>query len=406
MRSASLLEFFAARSGVHLLTFEDGARRGETSGAETSGAETSGAETSGTEISGSGKNRVARTSKILLPRHRRDWASRCLRNTRRLLSGTLLLTDRFCSAACRSRVESAIGGERYAISVVEHFWCAPYLSLLRPLSGQVILDLHNVESILHERCALSEPWPQSMAHRLFAQSARRAEERLLGGFDLILVPSGDDARIVRNRAPEANVRVFPNALPSMVQPSPPEEHVIAFSGNFEYHPNVTAVRHFSRKIWPLLRRADPGLRWRLIGKNERSVRKFVSAGDRIECTGRVDNALEELARAKVVVVPLLAGSGTRIKILEAWAAGRAVVSTKIGAEGLPAVDGENIRIVDDPATTVKVILDLLSDERQRRRLGEAGRRTYEQSGCWSAAWKELSALMGTPFSVRPFAKTI
>ena len=132
----------------------------------------------------------------------------------------------------------------------------------------------------------------------------------------------------------------------------------------------------------------------------------MSAGDRIACTGRVDNALEELARAKVVVVPLLAGSGTRIKILEAWAAGRAVVSTKIGAEGLPAVDGENIRIVDDPATTVKVILDLLSDERQRRRLGEAGRRTYEQSGCWSAAWKELSALMGTPFSVRPFAKTI
>ena len=186
MRSASLLEFFAARSGVHLLTFEDGARRGETrvlkTGAETSGAETSGAETSGTEISGSGKNRVARTSKILLPRHRRDWASRCLRNTRRLLSGTLPLTDRFCSAACRSRVESAIGGERYAISVVEHFWCAPYLSLLRPLSGQVILDLHNVESILHERCALSEPWPQSMAHRLFAQSARARGRATPGRF--------------------------------------------------------------------------------------------------------------------------------------------------------------------------------------------------------------------------------
>ena len=96
---------------------------------------------------------------------------------------------------------------------------------------------------------------------------------------------------------------------------------------------------------------------------------------RIEFTGPVGDAIEELARARVVVVPLLAGSGTRIKILEAWAAGRSVVSTPIGAEGLPARDGENIRIVRGPRQMAEAVLELLADAPQRERLGRAGRAT-------------------------------
>ena len=86
--------------------------------------------------------------------------------------------------------------------------------------------------------------------------------------------------------------------------------------------------------------------WRLVGKNPRAVRRFTAGDPRIEVAGEVEDAVEELARAEVAVVPLLAGSGTRLKILEAWSAGVPVVSTTIGAEGLPVRDGEHLLLAD------------------------------------------------------------
>ena len=117
----------------------------------------------------------------------------------------------------------------------------------------------------------------------------------------------------------------------------------------EYHPNQLAVRFFRREIWPRLRDRWPGLAWRLVGKNPEAVRQFTSGDPRIEVQGQVDDAIAELARARVAVVPLLAGSGTRLKILEAWAAGLPVVSTTLGAEGLPARDGEHLLLADGAA---------------------------------------------------------
>jgi glycosyltransferase involved in cell wall biosynthesis len=165
--------------------------------------------------------------------------------------------------------------------------------------------------------------------------------------------------------------------------------VVAFSGNLEYHPNVSAVRYFREQVWPGLREADPELRWRLIGRNEESVEAIVCGDDRIERTGPISDSIRELARAKVVVVPLLAGSGTRIKILEAWAAGRAVVSTSIGAEGLDARDGENIRIADDSKGMSAAVLELLTDPFERQRLGQAGRSIMERNFSWPAAWRTM-----------------
>ena len=159
------------------------------------------------------------------------------------------------------------------------------------------------------------------------------------------------------------------------------------SGNMEYHPNVTAVRHFRRRVWPLIESKAPSLRWRLIGKNEFAVRSLVADDPRIDLTGPVADAVGELARAKVVVVPLLAGSGTRVKILEAWAAGRAVVSTAIGADGLAVQHGENIRIADGPREMAEMVLELLNDELARKRMGEQGRKTYEAGFSWPAAWE-------------------
>ena len=247
----------------------------------------------------------------------------------------------------------------------------------------------DIESALHERCAATEGWPRRWAHGLFAGFARRSEQRLLPQFDLVLATSDADRNRIQQLAPRARVTVYPNAVPLRFPSPVEEEHCIAFSGNLEYHPNVAAVRFFARQVWPALRRQDPALRWLLIGRNQWAVARWTAGDPRIEATGPVEDPLAELARARLVVAPLLAGSGTRVKILEAWAASRAVVSTRVGAEGLPAIDGENLLLADSPEEILRAVWKLLEDEALRRRLGSAGRRVVEQQLCWPVVWQNL-----------------
>jgi len=157
----------------------------------------------------------------------------------------------------------------------------------------------------------------------------------------------------------------------------------------EYHPNISAVRFFRREVWPLLRERWPGLVWRLIGKNPEAVRKFTSGDARIEVEGQVDDAIRELARAKVAVVPVLAGSGTRLKILEAWAAGVPVVSTTLGAEGLGARDGESLLLADSGPAFAEAVSRLLACIELRQSLGAAGRLLLEKEFTWETAWEKL-----------------
>lgn len=386
MRSASLLHFLARRFQVHLLTFVE--------------------EDSANPEPFLPKGLVDHITTIYLPQHDKRTVSRIYRNTGRLIRGKLPLDDRFSERQSLRRVELATRGERYDVAVIEHFWCARYLDLLRARSRRVVLDLHNVESVLHEGCSRTEPWPQKIGHSFFKHTARRLERSILADFDLVLVTSDADRQRVLERAPQARVAVYPNAVPLSEVPKVDEEEVIAFSGNLEYHPNVNAVRYFLKEVWPQIRDAAPELRWRLIGKNEFAVRDIVADDPRVEMTGPVADAVDELARARLVVVPLLAGSGTRIKILEAWAAGRCVVSTPIGAEGLPARDGENIRIVEGPEEMARAVLELLGDTPQRERLGRAGRATYEAGFCWPAAWKTLATPFDSLLSVTPMAAAI
>jgi glycosyltransferase involved in cell wall biosynthesis len=168
--------------------------------------------------------------------------------------------------------------------------------------------------------------------------------------------------------------------------------MIAFSGNLEYHPNISAVRYFREEIWPELRARWPGLVWRLIGKNPEAVASIVSGDPRIELTGPVEDAVAELARAKVAIVPVLAGSGTRVKIIEAWAAGVPVVSTPLGAEGLSARAGEHLLLANDAVTFRDAVSSLLADGALRNRIGRAGRYQFECEFTWEAAWKCLQFL--------------
>lgn len=352
LRTASLIHYLAQRGAVDVIVFHEPGRP-DPAAAFPPGL-------------------VRRVDVIELPHHSKSLPAKACRNLLRAARGIPPLVDRFAGF----RLALA---RRYSLSVVEHMWCAPYIEQLAGVSERVVLDLHNIESVLHAHRAETESWPRSAVQAVFSAAYRRLERRLLPEFDTLLVASQADADRIGRPA-----IVYPNAIPLTPRPAVPEEEVIAFSGNLDYDPNQTAIRWFAAKIWPVLKLRHPRLVWRLIGKNPPAL-----TDPQVEVTGPVPDAIVELARAKVVVVPVRSGSGTRLKIVEAWAAARAVVSTSRGAEGLPVRPGENILIADAPETFAGAIGQLLADPELRARLGQAGRTTYEAGLTWPAAWEKL-----------------
>lgn len=331
---------------------------------------------------------LARRVRVIdLPRNGRGLAARALRNAARLVRRVPPLVDRF--SGFEGAIEDALQGRRYEVGIIEHFWCAPYWLQLSKVCDRTVLDLHNIESVLHGRSAEAERHATAFAHRIFREASLELERDWLPRFSEVLATSERDAELARAIAAKAHVRVYPNAIPSTPLPVPGNEDVIVFSGNMEYHPNRSAVRFFRREVWPQLRDRWPGLVWRLVGKNPAAVRQFTNGDPRIEVQGQVDDAVKELARAKVAVVPLLAGSGTRLKVLEAWAAGLPVVSTRVGAEGLPVRDGEDILLADSAVAFASAVSRLLACNTLRSQLGRAGRLLLEKEFTWEAAWVKL-----------------
>jgi glycosyltransferase involved in cell wall biosynthesis len=319
--------------------------------------------------------------------HSKSFAAKAWRNSVRLLRGVPPLFDRY--SGYEDQLATRLGAAKYELGVLEHFWCAKYAPMLRAHCRMLVMDLHNIESDLAQTHAQAARWPASWASGRFAEAYRRLEREWLPSFDILLVTSEEDAGRVERLTEKPRVIVYPNAMPEIPVPSVPEENCIVFSGNLEYHPNREAVRWFRSSVWPRIRERSPGVEWRLIGKNPEAVAQWTSGDDRIRVVGPVEDAVAEIARGKVAVVPLLSGSGTRFKILEAWAAVRAVVSTPIGAAGLGGLDGEHLLIAEGAEEFAGAVLRLLKDAPLRAKLGHAGRALYVDRFTWPVAWERL-----------------
>jgi glycosyltransferase involved in cell wall biosynthesis len=320
-----------------------------------------------------------------VPYHSKRFAARAWRNGWRLVRGVPPLIDRF--AGFEGQLAPVLDGRKYPVAVIEHFWCAPYAAAIRPHCDLLVLDLHNIESELAATHARAANGVEAVLHRRFASAYRSLEREWIPKFDLVLTTSEED----RRRIEHPNVVVYPNALPVIEAPLVEQENCIVFSGNLEYHPNIEAVRWFASAVWPRLRDGNDGLKWKLVGCNPGAIAEIVKGDPRICVIGPVEDAIAAIACARVAVVPLLSGSGTRFKILEAWAARRAVVSTTIGAEGLNAQDGEHLSIADDPSQFAAAVQAFLDDPVRGRAMGEAGRALYLDRYTWPAAWKKLAS---------------
>ena len=325
---------------------------------------------------------------IPLPAHGKGLLERYWRNARRAVRGVPPLIDRL--GGFEAQVRELIAGRRYDLGIVEHFWCAPYIDEMERACDRTLLDLHNLESALTETCAGASRGLIASGHRRFASASRRLEAKLLPRCSLVLAASEEDAARAAFIAPGARLAVYPNSLPRReIRCSIIEECCLVFSANFEYHPNIDAVEYFISEIWPLIGEKNPDLQLKLVGRGDTFIRHLIQDRPRIEATGPVEDASHEIAKARIVVAPLRAGSGTRIKILEAWAAEKAVVATPLAAEGLAVQDEWNILLAKEPAGFAAAIERLLKDGGERQRMGHNGRQTFENRYTWDRAWQTL-----------------
>ncbi len=229
--------------------------------------------------------------------------------------------------------------------------------------------------------------------RLQARNLERAERRWLPRVRLNVAVSDADAAMLRRLAPGARVVAIPNGVDTdFFAPAPPgPREGCVFTGGTDWWPNKDALDWFAAEVLPLLRREGraPPVVW--IGHASEADRAAYAAVG-VTLTGYVDDIRPLVARASCFIVPLRIGGGTRLKILNAWAMGKAVVSTAIGAEGLRTRPGENILLADDPQDFAAAISSVLRDSALRRRLGREGRRTVEEHYSWSHLGEQLTGL--------------
>lgn len=239
--------------------------------------------------------------------------------------------------------------------------------------------------------------------RLYAQANwRKLRHDELGSYrraDGVYLCSVADERRLLDEAPGARTAVVPNAAdvdyfqPRATDP-PADGRTLVYFGLLSTTPNIDGVTHFVRDIWPHISSAHPDSRIKIIGGRP-PPSLHALAGPQVSLTGFVDDLRPHLAAAAVLVVPLRLGGGTRLKIVEAMAMGKAIVSTSLGAEGIDAVAGRDILIADDPSSFAAAVNGLLADPARAAEIGRSARRVAVEKYSWSGAARSLEAFYGT-----------
>lgn len=253
----------------------------------------------------------------------------------------------------------------------------------------VVLFQHNVESMLWRRMADTEQSAlRKLSYRIEARKMAGYEARTLRRFRHVIAVSDHDRKEMLALAPECTITVVPTGVDTeQYRPAPSVTGTparIVFTGSMDWEPNIDAVEYFCRDIFPSVLAEMPDVHFQIVGRNPHPrLKKLASAS--VELTGTVPSVAEYLRNATVVIVPLRIGGGTRLKIFEAMAMRKAMVSTSIGAEGLDVTSGKDCLIADSPQSFAAAILSVLRDP--------ALRRTYEDNAAALAArydWSQIA----------------
>jgi len=298
-----------------------------------------------------------------------------LRRALALLSREPYGVRRFRSPAFTASLTRALARDRFDLVICDGIYNVQ--NLPAGLTVPVLLNKDDVAHVILERYVRLERNPLARLYaRLEARKVKRWEQRACAGMAANLVCSEVDREILERLCPGVPMLVVPNVVDTehYAPAGEGEPLTVLFQGGMDWHPNRDAVEFFAAEILPELRRLVPAVTFRVAGRSPSDdFRRRFAGAPGLEFTGTVPDMRTEIARATVCVVPLRIGSGTRLKILEAGAMAKPIVSTTLGAEGLTLRHGEEILIADDPACIARTISDLLRNQMRRDALGTAAR---------------------------------
>jgi sugar transferase (PEP-CTERM/EpsH1 system associated) len=265
----------------------------------------------------------------------------------------------------------------------------------------LIYDAHNAEYALQKRAAQQDAriprrWPLAAYSAVQALRLRRFEAMACGAVDHVIAVSEADAEKLRDLDQPAPVTVIPNAIRvadyAGGQTADVPHPALVFTGKMDFRPNVDAALWFADDILPRIRAVNPAAHFVIAGQKPHARLDALRDRPDVTLTGWVPDIQPYIGAADVYVAPLRMGSGTRLKLLEAMAMGRAVVTTTVGAEGIAARDGEHLLLADSAEAFAEKVIRLLTDSARRVALGEAAAALVRANYDWAAIIPRLEAV--------------
>jgi polysaccharide biosynthesis protein PslH len=295
------------------------------------------------------------------------------------------------SRTMRRAVRRELASSRHNIVLCE--W-TPYVEVCKGVDDvPIIVAAHNVEAAIWARYAVNEEnWLRRWYINVQHAKVRRFESGVLARVRGVMAVSQDDARAFQALNAAAHVDVVENGVDLQYfhcdhELGAPDE--VVFCGSMDWRPNQDGVAYFCAEIWAKIRDRAPNARFTIVGRDPpQAVRELV--GEDITVTGTVDDVRPYVRRARVMVVPLRIGGGSRLKILEALALGRVVVSTTIGAEGLEVTHGLHLLLADGPREFAGAVLRVMQDRDLAQALAAAGRALVEERYGWDPIAEKMA----------------
>ncbi len=301
--------------------------------------------------------------------------------------------SKFTSSNVQQLLASWYGERRFDVAVCD--FLSASLNFPSALAIPTLLFQHNVETVLWKRQARYEPnLVKRLTFKLEAAKMDRYERTTVRRFHHVIAVSEQDRALMTEMTAPERITVVPTGVDleryrfsGTISGDP----LVVFTGSMDWEANIDGIEFFCRDVWPQVLAKVPKAKFRVVGRNPHPrVKKLAS--DSVEITGTVPSVIEHLEQAAVFVVPLRIGGGTRLKIYEAMAMGKAVVSTSVGAEGLDVHHGRDIMLADDAPSFANDIVELLTNRELRARFGAAAAELAAQYS-WPAIGRRFADIL-------------
>lgn len=299
----------------------------------------------------------------------------------------------FDSRNFREKLQKLASTVDFDIVQIEHSCMGLYSEIFPQKPGlQRIMVIHNVSAQQWERIARVERGRgSSLRSMLYSWTMSLWEPKYAEKFNRIITVSVANKELLNRSNPRLKIDVVPNGVDTQLHKALPIKDIspnLIFVGIMEYEPNVDAAIYFCHEILPHIRAKIPEVRLWIVGKDP-TPEVLALASDSVHVTGRVADVTPYYEQSSISVVPLRAGGGTRLKILEAMGLGRPVVTTTIGCEGLDVAGGEHLLIGDSPEEFSARVIDLLTDHALYRRIADGARKLVEEHYDWKAIGEQM-----------------